>query len=154
MAVKKTVFSQLLDAGIELTEWVKGIAAFLVAVFGIYVVLMPTHPSEGDSFWVCIVTGSVIFFLGASRFWTFIKLFQAGELTRDTAAVVSKFGSSERTKGFLAFLSIGAGIIFILNAHHWSLRDAIPEWLSYLLGLIFFAAGITFIWTRSRFYKN
>ncbi len=53
---------------------------------------------------------------------------------------------------FLAFLSIGVGISVILTANQ--LDYYAPEWMCYFVGLILIAGGITFFWTRSKFYKG
>ena len=61
----------------------------------------------------------------------------------------------EWMRAFLAFLSIGAGISFVLNASE--LANYLPEWMPHggdCIGIVLIAGGITYFWTRSKFYKG
>jgi hypothetical protein len=52
---------------------------------------------------------------------------------------------------FLAFLSIGGGICLILTAS--DITYYFPIWVPYFTGIVLIAGGITYFWTRSKFYK-
>lgn len=59
----------------------------------------------------------------------------------------------EWMKVFFAFLSIAAGIGLVMAA--WEQADYYaPEWMLYCVGILLITGGVTFFWTRSRFYKG
>jgi hypothetical protein len=63
------------------------------------------------------------------------------------------FEMKEWMKVFLAFLSITAGLGLILTA--WNQADYyVADWVLYCVGITMFTGGITFFWTRSKFYKG
>jgi len=54
---------------------------------------------------------------------------------------------------FLAFLSIGVGIInFVLAAE--GIDYYVPAWVLCCVGIVLVAGAVTFFWTRCRFYEE
>ena len=70
-----------------------------------------------------------------------------------TVALTEEFAMKEWMKVFLAFLSIITGLGLILTA--WEQADYyVPAWVLYCVGILVLTGGITFFWTRSKFYKG
>ncbi len=82
----------------------------------------------------------------------FFKLLIAGDLLKQTSGVVKETVVKEWMKVFLAFFVLGAGVSVIATVSQ--LDYFAPDWVIYGIGLILIAGGITFFWTRSRFYKG
>ncbi len=82
----------------------------------------------------------------------FIKLLISGDLPKATAVLMRGFEMKEWMRVFLAFLSIGVGICFVLRAQE--LTYYLPEWMPYCIGVVLIAGGITYFWTRSKIYKG
>jgi general stress protein CsbA len=55
-------------------------------------------------------------------------------------------------KAFFAFASVIAGSVLIaVNA--WK-PYYLSEWIGAIAGVVFLAGGVTYFWTRSKFYKG
>lgn len=73
--------------------------------------------------------------------------------TGDELAIVTKDSKmQEWKKGFLAFFAIIGGIALVVTA--WEQADYyVPAWILYCVGIVALTGGITFFWTRTKFYK-
>jgi len=132
-------------------EWAKGILAFPVAIAGGFLMSWSSK-SNGFAYWLGTISGLVIFCIGLAFVVEFLKLLISGDLPKATAVLIKGLGMKEWMRVFLAFLSIGAGMLIFLTANQ--LDYYAPEWVFYFISLLLIAGGITFFWTRSRFYKG
>jgi hypothetical protein len=132
-------------------EWAKGILAFPVVIAGT-ALGWSVLKSSGFVYWFGTISGLVIMSVGMAYAVEFIKLLISGDLTKATVVLMKGFEMKEWMRVFLAFLSIGAGICFALRAEE--LTYYIAEWMSYCIGIVLIAGGITYFWTRSKFYKG
>jgi hypothetical protein len=133
-----------------LKEWLKGLLTFPIAITGAALGFSVVR-SSGFTYWFGTISGLVIVSFGMAYGVEFIKLLINGNLTRATAVLIKRFEMKEFMRVFLAFFSIGAGICLILTADQSAYY--FPVWVPYCLGIVLIAGGITYFWTRSRFYK-
>jgi uncharacterized membrane protein YidH (DUF202 family) len=143
-----------IDEDIEKLQF-KGLLAFPVVVAGGFLMLWT---SEWDSHisWIGAAIGLVLFAVGLAYFVEFIKLLIAGELTNGAVATMKGFAMKEWMKVFLAFASILAGISCVKNVRNieYYFGESVPYGICYCIGIFLMAGGITFFWTRSKFYKG
>lgn len=130
-------------------EWAKGILAFPVAIAGGFLMSWSSK-SSGFAYWLGTISGLVVFCIGLAYVVEFLKLLISGDLPKATTVLIKGFGMKEWMRVFLAFLSIGAGVLVFLAANQYYA----PEWVFYFISLLLIAGGITFFWTRSRFYRG
>lgn len=132
-------------------EWAKGVLIPLVAIAGISLGWRFSQ-AVGVWFWFGSVVFLVLMAIGLTYAAEFFKLLIAGDLLKQTAGVVKETVVQEWMKVFLAFFVLGAGVSVIATVSQ--LDYFAPDWVFYGIGLILIAGGITFFWTRSRFYKG
>src|ERR1017187_3656942 len=132
-------------------EWVKGFLAIAAVIAGAFLCTWDSK-TEGFAYWFIHISGLVVFCVGLALAVEFIKLLIGGALTKATVALVKGLEIKEWMRVFLAFLSIGAGICFALRAEE--LTYYLPEWMPYCIGIVLIAGGITYFWTRSKFYDG
>ncbi|SRR6266567_3340426 len=132
-------------------EWAKGLLAFPVAIAGA-VLGWSVSKSNGFVYWFGTVSSLVLMSFGMAYAVGFIKLLISGDLPKATAVLMRGFEMKEWMRVFLAFLSIGVGICFVLRAQE--LTYYLPEWMPYCIGVVLIAGGITYFWTRSKIYKG
>jgi hypothetical protein len=132
-------------------EWAKGVLIPLVAIAGVSM-MWRFSQSDGITFWLASVGFLVLMAIGFAFATVFIKLLITGQLLKQTVGAVKEAVMEEWMRVFLAFLAIGAGICVVLTANQ--LDYYLPEWVLYCIALILIAGGITFFWTRSKFYKG
>jgi hypothetical protein len=132
-------------------EWAKGLLAFPVAIAGAALGWWVSK-SNGFVYWFGTVSGLVIMSIGMAYAVGFIKLLITGDLPKATVVLMKGFEMKEWMRVFLAFLSIGAGICFVLRAEE--LTYYLAEWMPYCIGIILIAGGITYFWTRSKLYRG
>jgi hypothetical protein len=132
-------------------EWAKGVLIPLVAIAGVSM-LWRFSESDGIRFWFASVVFLILMAIGFAFATEFIKSLVTGDLLKQTVVVVKEAVMKEWMRVFLAFLAIGAGISIVLTASQ--LDYYLPGWVLYCLALILIAGGITFFWTRSKFYKG
>lgn len=132
-------------------KWLKGALATLIAIVGVLVVRWGSV-AHGLRFWLGSAVGLAVMATGFVYGSEFLKSLLAGELSKETLNALKDTVMKEWMKVFLAFLSIGAGTSVIVTADQ--LDYYVPEWVLYCIGLILIAGGITFFWTRSKFYKS
>jgi hypothetical protein len=134
-----------------LKEWLKGLSAFPVGIAGAALGWWVTK-SSGFAFWLGTISGLIIVCVSMAYAVDFIKLLIGGNLAKETAVLLKRFEMKEWMRVFLAFLSIGTGICFVLRAEDISYY--LPEWIPYCIGIVLITGGITYFWTQSKFYKG
>jgi len=132
-------------------ELIKGILALPVAVAGVFIIFWGSH-SGHDISWIRGIIGFVIFAIGLGGFMEFLESLIVGELAKGVVAMMKEFVMKEWMKVFLGFISILAGICCVMNVRN--LDYYFGEWVPYCIGIVLMAGGITFFWTRSKFYKG
>jgi hypothetical protein len=135
-------------------EWLKGILASAAAIAGAFLATWDSK-TEDFAYWFMHISGSIVFFVGLAYAVEFIKLLISGDLPKATSSLMKGFEMKEWMKVFLAFVSIGAGICFLLNNRE--LAYYLPRWIPHggdCIGIILIAAGIAYFWTQSKFYKG
>ena len=136
---------------LAIKECLKGIFGIPVAIAGGFLMAWSSKWS-GFAYWSGTIAGLVIFCIALAYVVVFFKLLIRGDATKVVAAAIKGGAMKEWMKVFLAFASIGTGTCFILRAYE--LTYYLAEWMPYCIGIILIAGGITYFWTRSKFYKG
>ena len=108
---------------------------------------------NGLAYWFGTISGLIIMSVGLAYALEFINLLMAGDLAKAVAVLMRGFRMKEWMKVFLAFLAITAGIGLALTAWNQA-AYYVPEWVLYCVGIVLFTGGLTFFWTRTKFYKG
>jgi hypothetical protein len=132
-------------------EWAKGVLIPLAAIAGVSL-MWPLSHAAGIWFWFGSAVFLVLLAIGFAYAAEFIKLLIAGDLLKQTVGVAKEAVMKEWMRVFLAFFAIGAGVGVILTVD--KLDYYAPDWVFYGIGLTLIAGGITFFWTRSKFYRG
>jgi hypothetical protein len=143
-----------------LREWLKGLLAFPVAIAGGFLMSWSSK-SGGFAYWFGTISGLVMFCVGLAYAVGFIKLLISGDLPKATTVLMKGIEMKEWMKVFLALVSTLGGVTLsiagFINGRHdrWGQfnLDTYDE-MTILVGIILIAGGITYFWTRSKFYKG
>ncbi len=139
-----------------LKDCLKGLTAlFLVIAGGSLVWWCSTL--QGVIVWFVGIIGLVIFAVGSSIAEGFIESLIDKNLANALAALIKegamKIWMKEWVKAFMGFLSITSGVALIVTA--WENANYyVSAWALYCVGILLITSGVTFFWTRSKFYKG
>jgi hypothetical protein len=126
-------------------EWAKGFLAFLVAIAGA-ILMWGSSRIAGFAYWFGTISGVVIMAVGMGYSREFFGLLIKGDLPKATSVVMKEYSMKEWVKVFSAFAAIFSGLCLTVYGYN-------KDWIPISIGIVLMAGGVTYFWTRSRFYQ-